>query len=373
MVSRPIYFVSTVGVMIFCFTFFLTFFNEGLPNKLPIGVVDLDNSALSRQFTRNLNATQQSDVVMRLNSHGEAREEMQKGNIYAFVEINRDFAANAVSNKRPKIVFYINNGYLITGSLSLKNIMTMAGITSAGMQQQILKAKGMDDSRIMGIIQPIAVDAHRIGNPMTNYGAYLLNVLLPSVLSLSILMITLFAVGVEMKERTSREWLQKAGNSIFAGLMGKLLPYTVIFTLLGVISNLLLFSYMKYPLNTSIGWMFLDTFLFVLAYQSIGVFIIGLIPVLRDSVTIGALYGLLGVTYAGVTFPIEHMLYVMQIFSDLFPVRHYFNIYVNQALHGLPIGHSVISFVALLSFNILPFFVYHRLKNAAINQNYPIK
>jgi len=126
MVSRPIYFIGTVLVMGFCYVFFLTFFNEGQPNKMPIGIVDLDNSSLSRQFVRNLDATQQAKVVMRVGSHREAREEMQRGNIYAFVEIEQGFAAKAISSKRPPITFYVNDSYLVAGSLLLKDISYMS-------------------------------------------------------------------------------------------------------------------------------------------------------------------------------------------------------------------------------------------------------
>jgi len=373
MVSRPIYFISTVLAMSFCYVFFLTFFNEGQPNKMPVGIVDHDNSSLSRQFVRNLDATQQAKVLMHLNSHKEAREEMQKGNIYAFVEIGRDFKGKVISSRRPEINFYVNDGYLIGGSLLLKDMTYMSAITSAGMQQQVLRARGMEENRIKGIIQPIALDLHLIGNPWASYGTYLLNILLPGILQIMILLMTIFAVGVEFKERTSHEWLQTAGNSIFAALTGKLLPYTVLFTLLGVIGDILLYRYMRYPLNSSIGWMFLATLFFVVASQSIGILFIGLVPVLRDGVTIAGLFGVLGITFAGATFPIEQMPRATRIFSDLFPIRHYFNIYVNQALNGADIRYSIVSFVALISFTILPFFVYDRLKNAAIKQNYPIK
>jgi ABC-2 type transport system permease protein len=372
MVSRPIYFIGTVLVMAFCFVFFLTFFSEGQPNKMPIAVVDKDNSALSRQFARNLNSTQQADIVMKVATHTEAREEMQKGNIYAFVEIDKGFAREVLSNRRPTLKFYVNNGYLIAGSLLLKDISYMSALTSGAVQRQVLRAKGVEESRIMGIIQPIVIDTHQVGNPWANYGIYLLNVLLPGVLQLMILLMTVFAIGVEFKERTAHQWLENAGNSVFAAVTGKLLPYTIIFTLMGIISNILLYRLMQYPMNSSIGWMFLTTFLYVLAYQAVGVLFIGLTPVLRDGVTLTAFYGLLGFTFAGFTFPIEQLPYMSRIFSDLFPIRHYFNIYVNQALHGTSIQMSIIPLISLLAFNILPLFVYHRLKNAAIHQNYPV-
>jgi len=373
MISRPIYLLGSVGIMTFCFIFFLTFFNEGQPNKMPVGVVDKDNSSLSRQFIRNVNATQQVKVVMHLNSHKEAREEMQMGHIYAFIEVDHGFAANLLSNRRPTLTFYVNSSYLVAGSLLLKDISYMSALTSGAMERQVLLAKGVEDSRIMGVIQPIVLDTHLIGNPWANYGTYLLNVLLPGVLQLAILLMTIFSVGIEFKDRTSHVWLQNAEDSMFAAITGKLLPYTIVFSVLGIISNLLLYSYMHYPMNSSICWMFLNTFLYVLAYQAVGILLIGITPVLRDGVTIAAFYGLLGFTFAGFTFPIEQLPYAAQIFSVLFPIRHYFNIYVNEALLGLNIGHSVISFVILLSFNILPLLVYHRLKNAAIKQNYPTK
>ena len=373
MVSRPIYFISTVIIMTFTYVFFLTFFNEGQPNKMPIGVVDLDNSSLSRQFTRNLGVMQHSNIVMRPNSHKEAREEMQRGNIYAFVEIKHDFAKDAVSNRRPTITFYVNDGFLIAGSLISKDITYMSAATSISMQQKILRAKGIEEKRIMGIIQPVVLDTHLIGNPWANYGTYLLNVILPGILQLMVLMMTVFPIGVEYKERTSREWLSNSNNSFFAALTGKLLPYTIIFTLIGIIGNMLLYSYMHYPLNSSICWMFLATFMLVIATQAMGIVFIGITPVLRDGVTFGGVFGMLGVTFAGSTFPIEQMPIGTRIFSDFFPIHHYFEIYVNQALNGVGIHYSFIYFIALLSFLVFPIIVFNRLKKAAINQNFPIK
>jgi len=373
MMSRPIYFLCTVVVMSFSYLFFLTFFNEGQPNKMPIAVVDFDNSALSRQYIRNLNATQQAFVTMHLNSHKEAREELQKGNIYAFVQIPYDFGQQVITNRRPKLIFYVNDAFLVSGSLLFKDISTMSAITSAGVQQQVLRAKGVAESSIKGIIQPITLDSHLIGNPWANYGTYLLNVILPGILQLMVLMMTVFPIGVELKERTSREWLKTANNSIFAAITGKLLPYTIIFTALGIVGNILLYKYMGFPLQSNIGWMFFTTFLYVLASQAIGVLLIGVTPVLRDGATLAGFFGMLGVTFAGSTFPIEQIPWALRIFSDLFPLHHYFNIYVNLALNGVEIKHSIIGFMILISFNILPIFVYHRLKNASINQHFPIK
>ena len=373
MVSRPIYLLGSVGVMTFCFIFFLSFLYEGQPQKMPIAVVDLDNSSFSRQFVRNLQTTQHVDIVEHLFSFKEAREEMQRGKIYAFIFIEHDFYKDITTNRRPNLTFYVNNAYLVAGSLSAKDISYMSLMTAGGIQRKVLRSKGLGESQIMGIVQPITIDMHSIGNPWINYGTYLLNVLLPTMLHLMTLMLTAFCIGVELKERTSREWIENADNSMFAGLMGKLLPYTIIFVVLGLIGNLLLYKYMHFPLNSSIGWMFLATILLVLSGQALGILFIGLLPVLRDGITIAGVFGTLSITAAGATFPVEQLPYFFRELTLAFPMRHYFLIYINQALNGADVSHSLTKYIILLGFTLFPLFVYKRLKSAAIGLNYPTK
>lgn len=373
MKSRPMYFLLTVGIMSFCFLFFISFFNAGQLTKMPVGVVDRDNSKVSRQFIRNLDATQQARVVMQPANFNEARIEMQKGNIYAFVEIEKGFSEKIQANRRPALTFYINDAFLTAGSLLLKNISTMSLLTSGSVQQQMLRAQGVDETLIAGILQPITIDTHMIGNPWSDYSYYFLTVFFPGVLEFLILMATVFAIGIEMKERTSREWLHTAGNWLPTALLGKLLPYTAIFIIMGFISNLILFGFLHFPVHSGLLWMLVATVFYVVACQSVGVLIFGILPVLRDAVSVVMIYGMFGFTFSGFTFPVEQMPYSARIFSELYPIRHYFNVFVNQALHGVDIRYSFTSFAFLLAFVFCPLIIFVRLKKAAIYQNYPIK
>ena len=61
---------------------------------------------------------------------------------------------------------------------------------------------------------------------------------------------------------------------------------------------------------------------------------------------------------------------VLQALSNLFPLRHYFLIYVDQALNGYSMIYSWPNYMALLIFMMLPFLVVHRLKEALIYYKY---
>ena len=71
--QRPIYLLASVGVIIVNAVFYLTFFGDGLPHDLPVGVVDEDHSSTSRNFTAQLESTQLSHVIFFEDVHA-ARE-----------------------------------------------------------------------------------------------------------------------------------------------------------------------------------------------------------------------------------------------------------------------------------------------------------
>ena len=56
LVSRPLYLFCMVLAPLFCYIFFTTLMDSGLPTDLPVGAVDLDNSSTSRNIIRNLDA-----------------------------------------------------------------------------------------------------------------------------------------------------------------------------------------------------------------------------------------------------------------------------------------------------------------------------
>lgn len=369
MLSRPIYLFSSVFVMFFCYIFFLSLFDEGLPQQLPMGLVDQDNSNVSRSVSRNINASSQVEFVGQYATFNDALKDMQRGNIFAIVTIPAGFEKNLMAQRQPTLSYYVNDAYLIAGSLSYKDLTTIGKLVSASVQMQSLQARGIvGEENLLPLLQPIAMDTHLIANPYANYGIYLLNVLLPGVLQLLIIMLTVFSIGMEMKQKTSVEWYRSGNDSMLAALTGKLLPYTVLFTALGIGGNFILYGYMHFPMNGGMAWMCLATFLFVLAHQAIGIFIIGVLPRLRDAISLAAFYGLLAFTYAGFTFPIEAMPRGAKIFADLFPIRHYFKIYVNEALNGADIRYSAIYYAALTVFLVLPFLIYRRLTNAIEGQ-----
>jgi ABC-2 type transport system permease protein len=366
MSSRGLYIFVTILLPVLSILFFSSLFREGVPTKMPIAIVDLDQTVSSRKIARNIDVTPLSKVTEYLQSESEAMSELRTGNIYGFVVIPKNMQADILASRQPVISYYYQNGFLIAGGLMQNDLTLILHTLSGGINIQKREAMGQQEDYIMSQVQPILLSTHQLFNPTANYSVYISTIVMPIMLQLFILLMTVYSIGIEIRERSSHEWLRLSDKSMFIALTGKLLPYTVIFFTLMMFQNFMLYKVMQIPMQTSLGWLMLGSLMFVLAYQAIGVFCIGLLPMMRHSLNMSAFYGILALTLCGFSFPIESMPPVFQYWASGFPVRHYMHIFQSQILAGFELRYSIVSYLYLSLFLLLPFTVIYRLKSALI-------
>lgn len=373
MFARPLYMFASVGVMVLSTFFFLTLMKGGAAEKMPMAVVDLDQTSISRRLTHEMQATPSVDIQLITNSYPEAREAMQQGKIYGIFIIREGFYRDLVSLKRPRIDFYVTNAYTLGGNTAYKQMLTMANLVSGAFQREVLRKKGLPDDVIMHRIQPLAIEGHMVANPWGNYSVYLVSTILPGILGLICLMLTIFAIGFELKMRTSHAWLRAAGGNYTLAMIGKLLPYTLIYIVLGIGCHVILYRFAGFPVYGSTGRLLFGLVLFILAMEALGITLIGLLPTLRDALSIGALYSMLGFSLSGFTYPQTSMLAPVKAISYMEPLRHYYLIYVNEALMAAPVENSLPYMLALTVFLLTALCVAPRLHRALVYWNYPLK
>ncbi|NDW11035.1 ABC transporter permease [Dysgonomonas sp. 520] len=344
--------------------------NAGLPTKIPIAVVDLDNSSTSRALIRQLDAFSKTDIKFKSVSFREARERMERAEVYGIYYIPKDFSKDAISGVQPKVSFYTNNAFLISGSLLFQDLKTVSVLASAAVGLQMAEAKGISERQIMPVLQPIVVEAHPISNPWLNYSIYLNNTLLPGILQLVVILFTISSLGSEVKSGLGRKLVEMGGGSSWKILLGKMLPYTFIFTLIALLFMSVLYGYNKFPMNNGFLPMFLAYLLLIVSSQALGVILLGVFPNYRFALSAASLMGVLSFSISGVSFPVLSMNPMLQSLSIIFPLRHFFLIYVDQALNGIAFGYSAYKYVALLCFVFVSFFFYGRIKNFLYENEY---
>ena len=368
--KNPLYFFCMVVFPLLTLLFFTSLLDEGLPQEMPVGVVDLDNSSTSRALIRRLDGFQSSHVVAHYPSVAAARHAMQENDIYGFLYIPKGTTDQLLSARRPKVSYYYSNVSIAAGSMVMKDLKTVATLGSAAVGQATLRAKGLTDEQIQTFLQPIRIDLHQVANPWSNYNMYLSTVFVPGVMMLFMFLISAYSLGMELKRERSKELMAKAENNIVVAILGKYLPQALVFLILIFFYEFYIYHVLHF--THAGGWwtIILLSVLEVFASIGFGIFIFGLMPSLRMSMSICSLWGVLSFSLAGSAFPVMGMDAPIQALTWLFPLRHYYMLYQITVFNGYPLTDAWFHLVALVAFTLMPWFVVHKIKNALLTYVY---
>lgn len=370
LVSRRIYLVCLVAVPILFTLFFINMMGEGVAEKVPSGIVDLDHSQLSRKVTRTLSSAELIDISEDIESFNKAVQKVRRGEIYGFFMIPADFQKDALSGRQPTITYYCNMTYFVPGTMIFKGFKTVAVTTMGGLVETTLVSAGMEESEASTLIQPVAIQQNGIGNPWMNYNYYLTNSFVPGIIALMVALVAAYSICEEIKRGTGPGWLQRSGGSMLIALMGKLVPQAVVSVAVGVACQAIMYGFNHFPMNCPSWHMILAMVLLVLASQAFAVTMCCILPNLRFAVSLCSLSGILAFSIAAFSFPVEQMYPAVGIFSYILPVRYYFLIYIDQALNGIPLYYSRFYYIALLLFPLVALIGLGRLKKRCLHPVY---
>ena len=340
---QPMYFVLMVVLPVVSFAFFALLFNKGAIRNIPIAVLDEDHTTLSRKVAQMIDDTPTAMVAYDIQSMDEGERLMREGKIIAIVQIPAFFEKNILSNSQTHLENYISGTNISVNGLLSKDIQTAVTTFTAGVQLQVLMKQGLTQRQAMAQLMPVRFDRHVLFNPHINYGYYLSPSFMPMMLMIFVVMVTIFSIGTELKHATAREWMAAGNGSVWAALLGKVLPITAIMFLISLVMLLINFKIVGTPLNGSLTVILIGTLLFILSYQSISVLIVSLLANLWEP---------------------------MQWVSKIFPFTFYTDIFVDQMLRGAPWVYSLPDLGYMMLFIVLPLLCLPRLKKVCTEEKF---
>ena len=350
--------------------FFALFFSQEVVGSLPVAVVDEDNSYLSRRLVAMLYATHETALVEEVADMAEARARLLAGDIVGVVEIPQGFAKKVLSGVSAEVAYYDSGTNISTSSLSSKGVQTAVTSFGVGVALQRAEIIGAMPDEAIAQTMPIGFTTYGLFNPWLNYAYYVAPCFWVMILIIASMLSTICAVGSELRYGTSVEWLRAAKGSLLAGLMGKLAPTTLILWGLATVVGTLIFGVFGAPMRGSWAVLVAGTFVLIVAYQAVALFVVALTSSLRLSLSLGGGYSVLAFTFSGVTFPTMAMISWVQPFTMLFPYTYYMELYIDQAMRGSAWWLSMPKVAAMLLFCLLPLLFFWRLKRVLVNRKF---
>jgi len=347
--NAALLFVTFIGPGL-AFVLIALIFSANVPHDLPVGIVDRDHSTFSRQIARMINASSIAKIHCDCNSLDEARQSMENGSIDAIIYIPEGFENDIFRSVPPRVAVYINNANVLKGGLLNSGIRKVMSSFSAGIKLQVKMKSGLTQEQAMNRIMPVQLRQKILFNPYTSYSYYLTAALLGIFLITFVLLGTIYSIGDELYHGTGPQWLRAGDKKFLLSLMGKILPYTLIYFCWSIVLNYILFYQLGMPLHGKFLLILLSELLLILSYQSMAIAFVGFTSNMRLSLSLGSAYAMLALTYSGLTFPVAGMSTFSQAFARIFPFTYWIKILISQSLRGEPVHHVIIPILFLLIF-----------------------
>ncbi len=370
MSSSVIYLFCTLIGPLFAFVVLLLTFSEYIPRNISVALVDQDQTMLSRKIGMSINATPEATITMRMPNLQEAYDQMARGKIDAIVLIPRDTERNIMQGMQQKIPVFVNNLNILKGGYLQKGIYKTLATLSAGLKLQFAAKKGQPAEQAMASAMPVNLHQHVLFNPFGNYAYFLLTALLPLMVLVFTLLTTIFAVGIEVREGTGPDWLEHASGSVVVALAGKMLPYTVLYSVISMVMNVILFIRIGAPLHGDFFLIALGELGLVVTYQFVGILFVSVLANVRLALSVGSAYSMMALTFSGLTFPAFGMPAAAEGFSFLFPFTYWIKIFISQAMQDAPAMQGVKYLSIYLLFILLSVCFIPRLKRILQTEKY---
>ncbi len=370
MSGSAIYLFTTLIGPLISFVILLSIFAEGVPRNLPVGIVDLDSSNLSRKIGMWIGTTPEAEIAMHFTNQEEAYQQMAEGNLDAIVIIPDGTEKSILKGENQKIEVFINNTNILKGGFLQKGIYKSLATLSGGIKLQIAMKSGLPEIQAKAKVQPVRLQQHILFNPYGNYSYFLLSALLPLMIVIFTLLSNVFAIGTEVREGTGPEWLEHSGGSLIVGLAGKLLPYTFLLAIDAVVMNVVLFIRMGTPLQGSFAFIVLGELGLIFTYQMLAVLLVSVTANLRLALSLASAYAMMALTFSGLTFPQFAMPVVANVFAYLFPFTQWVKIFISQAIRGEAVVHALVPMAIFLLFILLSWSFLPRLKRLLKEERY---
>lgn len=335
--------------------FFALIYKNEIVREVPIGILDEDDTMLSRKIIQMIESSPSVRIDKYFGSYADLKISLKKNIVQAAFYFPKDFEKNVKSSQRSTIVFYKNSSNIL-----LNNIVYEAGLTalktaSAGILLKKIKSDLKTSRQAMFVANPIRIESHLLFNPNYSYSFYLVPGFVLFTLQMIILISTVSALNSEYNVDKFADIL-KFSTSPLKIIIGKIAAYSVVHLISGSTILLVILPFANIHTIHVFPQLFLLLFLFTLANITIAMMISTLVKNKMFSTEIIVFVNTPAFILSGYTFPLESMPRFHFYFAQFLPFTHFLSALIKTYQMKLGFGnvqHEIILFSVMIITSIL--------------------
>lgn len=312
---------SFLGVsLIVPFLYTFVYSHETL-EKLPIGVVDNDNSGNSRQLLRMMDGSSQVTIFQSYPDLIEARQSFERQEIRGVVVIPDNFSQLLQRGEQPFISVYADASYLLYYKQILTAVKTSAAYLNAGIQIKKESAQGKLPTQARNDSVAVSAKTVSLYNPSSGYATFLIPVVLVIIFQTCILTSIGILGGTMREEKKLRKLYPHSDN--FLGtlpiVMGKATTYLVLGLAILLVMLGVVMPVFNIPMRNNLLTVVVFMIPFLLSLVYLGIFLLNFFKHREDAIMLIMYTSIPALLITGISWPTTSIPDWIQVISYLVP------------------------------------------------------
>ncbi|MCX9155053.1 ABC transporter permease [Niveibacterium sp. 24ML] len=243
--------------------------------RVPVAVVDLDHTALSRQLIRFAQASPQLDVRSISSDLPAAQAALASGAVFGVAVIPSGFRADLMRGKHVVLQVVGNGAYPLVSKTLLSGFAGAAGTLSAGIDVRRFESRGATARQALESAMPVNYLARPLFNVNEGYGSYVVPGVAPLIVQQTLVIGISLLLGLWAEQQAAGQ--RTLAGQLRAAPVSGLLGLWLAFALIGSLNALYFFGFVYhvqgYPQAPRLAEMLSVAVLFGLACSAFGLFL----------------------------------------------------------------------------------------------------
>lgn len=329
-----------IGALIIYPVIYSIAYKKNVLRDIPIAVVDLDHTLMSRKVASMIGSTAQMEVAMKCGSLKEAQNLFWDGKVHGIIVLPNEFEKAIYNGHQTHVGVYCDASYFLLYKQTLTGTLTSVSTLSAGLEIRRLMATGKNMHQAFKARDPLPMNIHSLYNPSGSYGSYLLPGLLIVILQQTLL-IGIGLVGGAKKEKISdgtQSVNKRLRQGLFSVVIGRSLAYFVIYIFNSVFTLIWLYDWFGYPDKGSLVTVVLILLPFLFSTIFLGLSISQLFQRREHSIMFLVFLSPLVLFLTGMSWPIEAIPEPLYAIAHIFPTTLMVPAYLRVRSMGVSLG-----------------------------------
>ena len=174
------------AIVIYPFFYSLPYLPEIL-REIPVGIVDYDNTAMSRKLVRMLDAHETIAVAARFPDMETAKNAFFNREVHGIITIPADFEKSVLRRTQATVALYGDASYFLTYRQVMLGCTHAVKTFSAGVEIRRLQAKGATQPQALALRAPVRAVAYPLFNPAGGYATFVVQFSLVALMQQTLL------------------------------------------------------------------------------------------------------------------------------------------------------------------------------------------